>query len=81
MTFYILYCRIIIYIGNVEETTTAAGTAGNPLSYSGMEVGYNTTVGPAALKVGYGSQTQAQTDGASDGYSMTDIEVALSYSF
>ena len=72
---------IIIYIGNVEETTTAAGTAGNPLSYSGMEVGYNTTVGPAALKVGYGSQTQAQTDGASDGYSMTDIEVALSYSF
>ena len=46
-----------------------------------MELGYNTTVGPAALKVGYGSQTRAQDGGTYDGYSMTDIEVAMSYSF
>jgi len=72
---------VVLYIGNYEETTTTAGTAGNPYAYSGMEVGYNTTVGPASLKVGYGSQTRSQTDGTYDGYSMTDIEVAMSYSF
>jgi hypothetical protein len=72
---------VILYIGNYEETTTTAGTAGNPYAYSGMELGYNTTVGPASLKVGYGSQTRSQTDGATDGYAMTDIEVAMSYSF
>jgi len=72
---------VVLYIGNYEETTTTSGTAGNALAISGMEVGYNTTVGPAALKVGYGSQTQSQTDGATDGYAMTDIEVAMSYSF
>jgi len=72
---------VVIYIGSTEETVTTAGTAGKPLSKSAMELGYNTMVGPASLKVGYGSQTHAQTDGATDGYSMTDIEVALSYSF
>ena len=72
---------VILYVGSYEETTTTSGTAGNPYTYSGMELGYNTTVGPAALKVGYGSQTRAQTDGTYDGYSMTDIEVAMSYSF
>jgi len=72
---------VILYIGNYEETTTTGGTAGNPLAISGMELGYNTTVGPASLKVGYGSQTKTQTSGTSDGYAMTDIEVAMSYSF
>jgi predicted porin len=72
---------VILYIGSYETTSTDAGTAGNPYSYSGMEVGYNTTVGPASLKVGYGTQTRAQTGGTYDGYSMTDIEVAMSYSF
>ena len=50
-----------------------------------MEVGYNTTVGPAALAIGYGSYRQrAQTgDGTGDGegYSMTDIEVAIDLQF
>jgi hypothetical protein len=46
-----------------------------------MELGYNTTVGPASLAIGYGSQTHAQTDGATDGYVKTDIEVALGFSF
>ena len=72
---------VVFYMGNTEETTTTASVAGKPLTKSGMELGYNTTVGPASLKVGYGSQTHAQTDGATDGYSMSDIEVALSYSF
>ncbi len=72
---------VILYIGNYETTSTSSGTAGNPYTYSGMELGYNTTVGPAALKVGYGSQTRAQDGGTYDGYSMTDIEVAMSYSF
>jgi hypothetical protein len=72
---------ITLYIGNYEETTTTAGVAGETLKKSGMEIGYNTAVGPAGLKVGYGSQTWAQTDGTYDGYSMSDIEVALTYSF
>jgi len=72
---------VVLYIGNYEETTTTSGTAGNPYTFSGMELGYNTTVGPASLSVGYGSQTRAQTDGTYDGYSMTDIEIAMSYSF
>jgi len=73
---------IVVYVGNVEETATAAGTAGKPWTKSGTEIGYNTTVGPAALAIGYGSQTQAQDGNAAvDGYSMTDIEIALTYSF
>ena len=60
---------------------TLSGTAAEDVTISGMEVGYNTTVGPAALGIGYGTQSLAQTDGSSDGASMTDIEVNLSYSF
>jgi predicted porin len=72
---------VVVYIGNTEEIDTSSGTAGEALKKSGIEVGYNTTVGPASLKVGYGTQSHAQTDGATDGYSMSDIEVGLSYSF
>jgi len=56
-----------------------------------MEVGYATTIGPAGLAIGYGTSTKADADttglrcGASttscDGYSMTDLDVALSISF
>ena len=73
---------IIVYIGNVEETFTDNSVAGKPWTKSGMEVGYNTAVGPAGLSIGYGSLTQAQDGNATlDGYSMTDIEIALTYSF
>jgi len=72
---------ISVYVGNVEEKGKAAGVDGKPFTASGMEVGYGTTVGPASLDVGYGSTTAAQEGGANDGYSRTDIEVALSYSF
>ena len=73
---------IVVYVGNTEETFTDDSVAGKPMTTSGMEVGYSTTVGPAGLAVGYGSKTKAQTDNAAiDGYSMTDIEIALTYSF
>jgi hypothetical protein len=73
---------IVVYVGNAEEKWSPAGVAGKPLTTSGTEIGYNTTVGPAGLAVGYGSKTKAM-DGAAavDGYSMTDIEIALTYSF
>jgi len=74
---------VILYYGSVAEVDTAAttGIALETKTTTGMELGYNTALGPAALSVGYGTQSIAQTDGASDGYSMTDIEVAMSYSF
>jgi hypothetical protein len=73
---------VVLYIGSVAEIATASGgTAGEAITKSGMELGYNTTVGPASLQVGYGTQTHAQTGGATDGYSMSDIEVAMTYSF
>ena len=85
---------VILYIGNSEDKYSTADKA---LTKSGMEVGYNTAVGPATLSIGYGSTTKADADisdgcggGASttggsgtscDGYSLTDIEVGLSFSF
>ena len=73
---------IVVYVGNTEETFTDNSVAGKPMTTSGMEVGYSTAVGPAGLAIGYGSKTKAQTDNAAiDGYSMTDIEIALTYSF
>ena len=76
---------IVAYYGSVAEIATTGvagvGVAGEAITKSGMELGYNTTVGPASLGVGYGTQTHAQTGGSSDGYSMSDIEVALTYGF
>ena len=73
---------IVLYYGSKEETFTDNAVAGKPWTTTGMEVGYSTTVGPAGLAIGYGSKAKAQTDNAAlDGYSMTDIEIALTYSF
>ena len=73
---------VVFYVGSVTEIATpSGGVAGEAITKSGMELGYNTMVGPASLKVGYGSQTHAQTGGSTDGYSMTDIEVAMTYGF
>ena len=76
---------IVAYYGSVAEIATAGvdgvGVAGKAITKTGMELGYNTTVGPASLGIGYGTQSHAQTDGATDGYSMSDIEVALTYAF
>ena len=72
---------IVFYYGSKVDSSTTSGTAAEDITTTGLELGYNTMVGPAALGIGYGSQSIAQKDGASDGYSMTDIEFNLSYSF
>ena len=72
---------IVLYYGSKVDSSTTSGTAAEDITTTGLELGYNTMVGPAALGIGYGSQSIAQTDGAADGYSMTDIEFNLSYSF
>jgi len=82
---------ITLYYGSTAEIATASGgTAGEAVTTTGMELGYATMVGPASLSVGYGSQNKSQTVVTActagdadcvDGYSMTDIEVALGYSF
>ena len=72
---------IVFYYGSKVDSATTSGTAAEDKTTTGMELGYNTMVGPAALGIGYGSQSVAQKDGATDGYSMTDIEFNLSYSF
>jgi len=77
---------IVLLISNVEERV---GKDDKPLARSGMELGYSTTVGPASLSIGYGSQSSADADKPTgqtsswrnDGYAMTDIEIALGYSF
>ena len=71
---------------------TADSVAGDALSKTGMELGYNTAVGPVALSVGYGTTAKAQTlatpcaasdlaSACKNGYARTDIEVAMSVSF
>jgi hypothetical protein len=77
---------VVLLISNVEERFSKDD---KPLARSGMELGYNTTVGPASLSIGYGSQSSSDADKPSgqtstwrnDGYAMTDIEIALGYSF
>ena len=71
---------IVLYLGNSSDQFS---TTDKPLTKSGMELGYNTNVGPASLSVGYGTQTQADADTGStvDGYSMSDLEVSMSFSF
>ena len=65
------------------EIGTADSVAGEALSKTGMELGYNTAVGPVALSVGYGTKAKAVTEATvvSNGYSKTDIEIAMSVSF
>ena len=56
---------------------------------TGIELGYNTTVGAATLGVGYGTQSVAADKGSfgddgtnkADGYNMSDIEVKMAFSF
>ena len=71
------------------QTTSTDGTESQNATATGLELGYNTTVGAATLGVGYGSQTVAADKGAwdddgsdkADGYSRTDIEVKMAFSF
>ena len=74
---------VVFSTSSSTEIGTADSVAGEALVKSGMELGYNTMVGPVALSVGYGSTAKAVTEAtvASNGYSRTDIEVAMSVSF
>jgi hypothetical protein len=58
-------------------------TTDKPTTWSIMEVGYATMIGPASLAVGYGTIAKADADGTAEGegYSSTDLDVALSISF
>ena len=67
-------------VGTSEIATDATGTAGEALNKTGMEIGYNTMVGPVALSTVYGSASAEMSD-ALEGYTYTDIEVAMSISF
>ena len=65
------------------------GTESQNATATGIELGYNTTVGAATLGVGYGTQSVAADKGSwnddgtakADGYNMTDIEVKMAFSF
>jgi len=81
---------ITLLVGSMEDKYSTTDKA---LTTSIMEVGYATTVGPASISVGYGTSAKADADGPTDGecgsvttgscdgYSLTDLEVAMSVSF
>jgi len=77
---------ITLLIGSMSDQQDTATVVDKPQTTSIMEVGYATMVGPASLSVGYGTSSKADADlvtgtGANDGYSLTDLDVALSISF
>ena len=79
---------ITVVVGSLSDqydTSDGAGggTVDKPTEWSIMEVGYATMIGPASLAVGYGTIAKADADGTAEGegYSSTDLDVALSISF
>jgi hypothetical protein len=81
---------VVSYTTSTQKTETGSTVSRNATA-TGIELGYNTTVGPVSLGVGYGSTSvKANEDGTTwnidgteraDGYTMTDIEVKMGYSF
>jgi len=70
---------VTLLIGSLSDQSS---TTDKPTEWSIMEVGYVTAVGPASLSVGYGTIAKTDADDtATDGYSKTDLDVALSLSF
>ena len=70
---------ITLVMGSLSDQ---GSTTDKPTEWSIMEVGYATAVGPASLSVGYGTTSKTDADNtAVDGYSRTDLDVALSISF
>ena len=70
---------ITLVMGSLSDQSS---TTDKPTEWSIMEVGYATAVGPASLSVGYGTTAKTDADNtAVDGYSRTDLDVALSLSF
>ena len=74
---------ITLLVGSMENQFDTASTVDKPETTSIMEVGYATMIGPASLSIGYGTSTKADADKgtSADGYSMSDLDVALSISF
>ena len=74
---------ITLLVGSMSDQFDTASTVDKPQTTSIMEVGYATMVGPASLSVGYGTSAKADADKgtSNDGYSKTDLDVALSISF
>ena len=74
---------ITVVMGSLSDQYDTASTVDKPTEWSIMEVGYATMVGPASLAIGYGTIAKADGDGTAsgDGYSSTDLDVALSISF
>ena len=81
---------VVLSYTSSAQSTDNDGTA-TGASATGIEVGYNTTVGPATLGIGYGmTSAAANEDGSTwnddgtarqDGYSDTDLEIEMSFSF
>jgi len=74
---------VVVYYGSLEEKV---GKDDKGDIYTMLELGYNTSVGPASLSLGYGSRTQADGDGVSgawsgEGGTYSDIDVTMSLSF
>ena len=70
---------VTLVMGSLSDQ---GSTTDKPTEWSIMEVGYATAVGPASLSVGYGTTAKTDADNtAVDGYSRTDLDVALSLSF
>ena len=74
---------ITLLVGSMENQFDTASTVDKAETTSIMEVGYATMIGPASLSIGYGTSTKADADKgtSADGYSMSDLDVALSISF
>ena len=74
---------ITLLIGSMSDQQDTQAAVDKPQTTSIMEVGYATMVGPASLSVGYGTSAKADADKgtSNDGYSKTDLDVALSISF
>jgi len=81
---------VVVSYTTVTQTNSTDGTEDRNATATGIELGYNTTVGAVALGVGYGSKTVAADKDAwsdddkvtrADGYAKTDLEVKMSFSF
>ena len=75
---------------SVTQKTETGSTTNTNASGNGIEVGYNTSLGPVAVSIGYGTQTFKADDGSfsnaaandkADGASAQDLEVKMAYSW
>jgi len=88
---------VVISWSTSDQKVSTGSTESKDSSATGLEVGYNTAIGPATLKFGYGSKSvkaaEGDVDSGStngwldndanrlDGYKVTDLKVLLSLSF